>query len=204
MGSQVLYLAHQKLARQKFQKMHILDAHVFNLVEKEMVHKTLHSMPKLFQQWACKQVMGIAGTMELDNTERKKFPICMQAHNTCTHVLFCDHAGRVETLKHTINLLEEWLRKGDTDPDLLDCIAEYVYGRGGQTMVNICHGLGDHFQQMAWDQDAISWRRFMEGMICTCMHRIQSLYHFREGTRLPPKCWTQGLILKLLEVIHGQ
>jgi hypothetical protein len=128
----------------------------------------------------------------------------MQAHNMCMHVLFCNHAGHVETLKHTIDLLEECLCKGDTDLDLLNCIAEYAYGRGGQTMVNICHGLKDHLQQMVRDQDTIGWQQFMEGMICTCMCRIQSLYHFREGTRLPPEHWAQGLILKLLKATLGQ
>jgi hypothetical protein len=188
----------------KFNQMSILDAQVFNLVDWEMVHKTLHGVPKLFQQWACKQVMGIAGTMEWDKAERKKCPSCMQVRDTCAHVLFCDHARRVETLEHTIDLMEEWLCKGDTNPDLLDCIAEYAYGRGGRTMVEICHGLGDHFQKMVRDQDAIGWRRFMEGMICKYMHEIQSLYHFREGTLLSPKQWAQGLILKLLEATHGQ
>jgi hypothetical protein len=45
MGPQVRYLAHQKLARQKFHQMHILDAHVFDLVDWEMAHKTLHNVP---------------------------------------------------------------------------------------------------------------------------------------------------------------
>ena len=119
MGPQVQYLAHQKCTQQKFHQMHILDAHVFDLVDWEMIHKTLQDVPKLFQQWACKQMMGIAGTMEWDNMEHKKCPSCMQARNTCTHILFCNHAGRVKTLKHTIDFLEEWLCKGDTDPDLL-------------------------------------------------------------------------------------
>jgi hypothetical protein len=169
-----------------------------------MVQKTLHGVPKLFQQWPCKQVMGIAGTMEWDKAERKKYPSCMQARDTCAHDLFCDHAGRVETLEHTIDLMEEWLCEGDTNLDLLDCIAEYTYGRGGCTMVEICHGLGDHFQKMARDQDAIGWRRFMEGMICNHMREIQSLYHFRERTLLSPEQWAQGLILKLLKATHGQ
>ena len=71
-------------------------------------------------------------------------------------------------------------------------------------MEDICTGLGDDFQRMAQDQDAIGWRRFMEGMICTHMRRIQSQYHYREGTRVNPKRWAKGLILKLLEVTHGQ
>ena len=68
-----------------------------------------------------------------------------------------------------IDLLESWLEEADTDPVLLDCIAEYAYGRRGCTMVEICQGLGDPFQQMVQDQDAIGWRRFTEGMICTQM-----------------------------------
>jgi hypothetical protein len=71
-------------------------------------------------------------------------------------------------------------------------------------MVDICQGLGEDFQKMARDQDAIGWRRFMEGMICKHMRGIQSLYHFREGTLLSPERWAQGLILKLLEATHGQ
>jgi hypothetical protein len=149
-------------------------------------------------------VMGIAGTMEWDKTECKKCPSCMQERDTCAHVLACDHARCVETLKHTVDLLEQWLSEGGTNPDLLDCIAEYTYSRGGCTMVNICHGLGDNFQKMARDQDAIGWRQFMEGMICKCMRGIQSLYYYGEGTCLYPEQWAQGLIMKLLEATHGQ
>jgi hypothetical protein len=204
MGPQARYLAHLKIARQKFHQMNILDVHVFDLVDWEMVHKTLHNVPKLFQQWACEQVMGIVGTMAWDKTECKKCPSCMQVLDTCAHVLFCDHAGRVKTLKHTIDLLEQWLGKGDTEPDLLDCIAEYTYSWGRHTMANICHGLGDNFQKMARDQNTIGWQRFMEGMIGRRMHGIQNLHHLREVTHLSPKRWAQGLILKLLEATHGQ
>jgi hypothetical protein len=110
----------------------------------------------------------------------------------------------VQTLHHTLNLVEAWLEEADTDPDLLDCIAEYAYGCGGCTMVKICNGLGDQFQQMAWDQDAIGWRRFTEGMICMRMRRIQSDYHYKVGMRMNPEWWVRGLIPKLLEATHGQ
>ena len=84
----------------------------------------------------------------------------------------------------------------DTHPDLVDCVAEYAYGRGGCTMVEICYGLGDNFQMMAWE----CLQQFMEDMICRSMQKIQSLYHFREGTRLSPERWAQGLVLKLLKI----
>ncbi len=96
------------------------------------------------------------------------------------------------------------MQEVDTDPDLLDCIAEYAYARGGRTMVEICHGLGEIYLQMAQDQDKIGWRRFMEGMISTWMREIQCLHHISEGTRTSPERWAQGLTLKLLEATHGQ
>ncbi len=120
------------------------------------------------------------------------------------HVLHCDHSGRVETLRHTIDLMEKWMEEADTEPDLLDCIAEYAWARGGRTMEEICTGLGDDFLRMARDQDTIGWWRFMEGMVCTRMGQIQTQFHFREGTRTNPGRWAKGLILKLLEATHGQ
>ena len=44
----------------------------------------------------------------------------------------------------------------------------------------------------------------MEGMICTRMRQIQSQFHYREGTRINPRRWAKGPILKLLEATHGQ
>ncbi len=51
-------------------------------------------------------------------------------------------------------------------------------------MMEICYGLGDKYQKMARDQDAICWRRFVEGMISKHMQEIQRKYHIRKGTRV--------------------
>ena len=85
--------------------------------------------------------MGISGTIEWDRTVMRKCPSCTVEQDTCAHVLFCCHSGRVETLKHTLELAEDWLTEAETDPDLLSCIMELAHGRGGQTMEEICKGL---------------------------------------------------------------
>ena len=203
-GQAPRFWAHQSLARKLFSQLDILYQNEFDKVDWEMVYQTLHEVPRLFQQWACKQVMGIAGTMEWDRSVVRMCPSCLQVRDTCAHVLFCDNAGRVETLRHTLDLMEGWMEEADTDPTLLDCIVEFACGRGGRTMVEICSGLDEVYQQMAIDQDAIGWRRFMEGMVCSHMRKIQSLHHFQEATRITPERWTKGLILKLLEASHGQ
>ena len=96
------------------------------------------------------------------------------------------------------------MKEVGTEPILLDCIAEYAFGRGGRTMAEICSGLEESYQRMAVEQDAIGWRRFMEGMISHRMRTIQRLYHLQAGIRISPEKWAKGLILKLLEITHGQ
>jgi len=204
MGHRVRFLTHRTLARRSFDQLKILDTAAFDRVDWEMIYETLREVPRLFQQWACKQVMGIAGTMEWDKTVVRKCPSCLECQDTCAHVLFCEHAGRVATLHHTVDLLESWMQAVDTEPDLLDCIAEYAYCRGGRTMTQICTGLGESYQLMARDQDRIGWRRFMEGMICTRMRHIQGEYTRSEGIVMTPERWAKGVILKLLEATHGQ
>jgi hypothetical protein len=114
MGQYVRFLAHCRLAQTRFHQLNILAPPEFDKVDWEMVYKTLHEVPLMFQQWACKQVMGIAGTMEWDKSVVCKCPSCMQLRNTCAHVLSCNHAGRVETLHHTIDLLESLLEEAGT------------------------------------------------------------------------------------------
>jgi hypothetical protein len=204
MGHHVRFLAHHTLAKTSFHSLNILDPTAFDKVDWEMVYQTLHEVPQMFQQWACKQVMSIAGTMEWDESVVRKCPSCLQKRDTCAHVLFCEHAGRVATLHHRVDLLEAWMEESGTDPDLLDCIAEYAYSRGGRTMVEICRGLGEPFQRMARDQDEIGWRQFMEEMICGRMRQIQREYQCREGSPANTDRWVKGVILKLLEATHGQ
>jgi hypothetical protein len=69
-------------------------------------------------------------------------------------------------MMHSIDLLEQWLVEVDTDPDLSECLVEYAKGRGGLSMMEICRGMDNRYPRVAEEQDAIGWRRFMEGMIC--------------------------------------
>jgi hypothetical protein len=57
---------------------------------------------------------------------------------------------------------------------------------------------------MADEQDAIGWRRFMEGVVCRSIRGIQETYTTIEGSNLSPAQWTVVVIIKLLEVTHGQ
>ena len=98
------------------------------------------------------------------------------------------------------------MKRRGTDPDLRDCIYEYAMGRGGVTMEEICEE--NHYDQryrvMARAQDSIGWRRFMEGMICKEIGRIQRTYAGLQASCFSAEEWGVGLVTKLLEVTHGQ
>jgi hypothetical protein len=126
-GQHLWYWTHRRLAKERFCQLDIMCSQKFKLVDWEMVYSQSNSVPKLFQLWACKQAMGIAGTMEWDKTVIQKCPSCMKEQDTCAHILHCCHTGRVKTLHHTIDIMEAWMKEVDMDPDLLDCIAKYAY-----------------------------------------------------------------------------
>ncbi len=205
----IRFHAHRQLAQEKFNAAKILTTAQFDLVDWQMVHNTLSAVPRMFQVWACKQVWSIAPTnYELSRwtAQGSLYPSCMQVAETCAHVLHCTHAGWVEALHSTIKLLDQWMKRHTMDPDLWECMYEYAMGRSRRTMADICseHRYNGRYQGMARAQDAIGWRQFMEGMICKEIWAIQKTYTALSGLRTSAEKWTGELIMKLLEVTHGQ
>ena len=137
--------------------------HQFEKVDWEMVHRTLNSVPRMFQIFACKQVFNVAGTnqwlarFDSSKTKSPKCPSCLQATETAEHVLSCQHAGRVEVLLSTIKLMDCWMKSEQTDFTLQECIYHYAMCRGSTTMTKICIGMGYgvKFRKMATSQDKI-------------------------------------------------
>lgn len=206
-GPQLRFLVHRQKARMVFDRCQVLNSEQFDLVAWKYVHAALEEVPRCFQLWACKQVFNIAATNGLRSrwTEglSKRCPSCRRRTETSAHVLYCNEAGRVETLMKTIDLLEEWLEEADTDPDLLRCLILYARSRGEESMEYICRHV-PRFRRMAEMQDKLGWRRFMEGMITEQLIELQ--YHFLtiRGSRRTIKSWATGLVIKLLEITHGQ
>lgn len=206
-GPQLRFWVHRQKARSIFDRCKVLNGEQFDLVAWKYVHAALEEVPRCFQLWACKQVLNIAGTNGLRArwTEglSKRCPSCRRRTETSAHVLFCNEAGRVETLLHTIDLLEDWLEESDTDPDLLRCLIRYARSRGEELLEDICIDT-PRFRRMARAQDKIGWRRFMEGMITSQLVDLQFHFQMISGSRRSIKSWATGLVIKLLEITHGQ
>lgn len=166
----------------------------------------MHSVPRMFQLWACKQVWDIAGTnyprSKWDGTVKKWCPSCRRAKETCAHVSQCREKGRIQTLQATIGFLDTWLEKVGTDPDLRRCIIQFARGHGYKSMEEVC-GV-ERLKVMAREQDKIGWRRFMEGMISKQMLCLQEEYHVLTGEGPSTRKWAAQLVCRLLEVVHGQ
>ena len=126
-GERVRFWVQRQMARTRFHEAKILFTHSFDLVDWDMVYSALRRVPRMFQIWACKQVMDIAPANGNRPWERSLCPLCpscAQVPETCSHVLFCNSEGRVDTLMKSIDLLSHWMVDADTDPDLKECIIE--------------------------------------------------------------------------------
>ena len=71
-------------------------------------------------------------------------------------------------------------------------------------MQSICQKLDSRFKIMARSQDIIGWRRFMEGMISRHVVDIQRDCLRCKGIQWQLNRWASGLVVRLLEITHGQ
>ena len=207
-GARVRFWAHKDLARAFFSERKILFPQEFDLADWEMVHSALNFVPRLFQIWICKQVMGIAGTFQFRSRYEENTgpmcPSCTVEEETCAHVLRCREQGRVAALMGSIDLLDDWLEENDTDPVLHEGILRYARGRGEFCMVDAFAGQSNEYRRFGLAQDQIGWRRFMEGMVVKECRALQQQYRVEQGLRDNSRKWMRILIIKLMECTHGQ
>jgi hypothetical protein len=85
------------------EKVKVLDQEQFEEVEWRGVHKALTDVPRMFQIWISKQVLGIAGTNEMQArytpNHCRNCPSCDVCLEVCAHVLTCSEVGRVDLYK---------------------------------------------------------------------------------------------------------
>jgi hypothetical protein len=57
---------------------------------------------------------------------------------------------------------------------------------------------------IALEMDKLGWRRFMEGMLSKNLVSLQVEYHCISGEGSNTWKWASQLVVRLLEVVHGQ
>jgi hypothetical protein len=150
-GDKLKFWVQRQQARSYFHNADIVYGLQFDTINWEMVHTTLCRALRMFQIWACKQVMDIGpanGNRPWEQNLCPLCPNCAHVNKTCLHILFCNYAGWVDALMTSVNLLEQWLEEVDTDPDLLECTVQYARGKGQLAMLDA----------EAWTVDTPRWR----------------------------------------------
>jgi hypothetical protein len=142
-GAHIRYAAGHQVARSFFHRTSRLFTDAFNEVDWPQVYWTLNKeVPQLFQVWACKQVMNIAVTNKNlcwrhRGGRSNKCPCCTIHMEATEHILLCPKEGWIEAFRLAMTALERWLKETDTDPDLANCIVEFVQRGGTGTMEEV-------------------------------------------------------------------
>jgi hypothetical protein len=160
----IQYAASRQVAWMFFHETSRMFTDAFDKVDWPQVHRTLNEeVPRLFQVWASKQVMNLAAMNK--NLRRRhrdgrsnKCPCCTIHVEMAEHVILCPEEGWVEVFMQSLLILEQWLHKVDTDPELADCIVEYIQGQGQESMEEIVWEAPETFNAMGQSQDKIGWR----------------------------------------------
>ena len=202
------FWTYRETARSAFHELGVLFANQFDEVDWPAVYHSLYEVPRMFSIWACKQVMDMAPT----NYNQRHYkvdhdtscPSCGCKEETCAHILDCEEAGRVDCMNRSIDNVDTWLRESGTDSRVRQLIVAYAKGRGGMSMIELTRIDDTRFMRVAASQDTIGWRRFMEGMISKEWITLQREHYTIFGGKYTPEIWAQQLVIKLLEVTHGQ
>jgi hypothetical protein len=207
--SSLRYYAHKQEAKSLFARLDILSTEAFDEVAWKALHKTLHSIPKMFQLFAGKQVYGVSAVLGYLSKQKdfahlgETCPNCCSCKETTRHLLLCREIGRVRCLNLLIRQVTGWMRAVDTAPDLSTLISEYLFTRGSLVRDNIPAPIPHQYTAFIRSQDKIGWNRMMEGMLSKELLLLDSTDVLGPYCKLSQQVWVQTLMKKLLEATHG-
>jgi hypothetical protein len=208
-GESIRYWAHHQLARNYYQEQNILSHEQFDAIDWRSVHNTLHNLPRLFQLWASKHVLGIAGTMKYLPHQDGRSPLCPSCQacaETCKHIARCPEVGREAAFQESANTVEKLMETVDTHSDVKVLLLKYLRGRGTTTCLECADSLDLPLIlcEYASAQDIIGWDNFVMGMVSHKLLPIQSAHFHTAGKSYRTTRWIAGLITQLLQVTHTQ
>ncbi len=132
-GQQIRFHAHRQLAKALFLKKQSLSGNGFKEVGWESVHATLHSVPRSFQLWASKHLLGIAGTMKFpahQDNPNPRCPRCLLCEETCCHIARCPENGHTKAFQQCVAGVASWMAANATRPNIKAVVTAYALGKG--------------------------------------------------------------------------
>jgi hypothetical protein len=111
-GNHICYWAHHHLAQRYDCNHKLLSFEQFDAVDWKSIHRTLHKLPQLFQLWAAKHGLGMAGIMKFLSQQDGSSPLCPSCNDcndTCRHIARCPEVGRAAAFAQSTHEIEAWL-----------------------------------------------------------------------------------------------
>ncbi len=133
-------------------------------------------------------------------------PSCNNCVESCSHVRQCQEVGRTLAFERSAQMMEQWLKKNNTHPDVQSLLLWYLHGRGSTTCFECSKELDlPHIiQEFAILQDIIGRDGFIMGMVSSKLLPIQSAYLLQCNFSHQAESWISGVITQLLQVTHYQ
>jgi hypothetical protein len=135
-----------------------------------------------------KHVLGIAETMTFLAHQDDRSPMCPSCNGcieSCSYNARCPEEGRMLAFEQSAQMIEQWLKKNNTHPDLKTLLLWYLRSKGSTTCsecskeLNLLHII----QEFPASQDVIGWDGFIMGMVS--LNSSQSKAH-TSSNAIPP------------------
>jgi hypothetical protein len=202
-GDHICFWVHRRLACIYFHEHKVLSTMQFDQVNWKSVHSTLHGLPHLFQLWASKHVLELAGTNEFLSHQDDRSPLCPSCsacNESCKHVSHSPEAGRTDTFVQSTQEVERWLENHNTPPDLAHLLSDYLHGLGNTTCLECATNLNlpPIYVTFAKSQDVIGWDGYIMGMVSQALLPPYSTISHTSNSAPSAARWITGLITQLL------
>ena len=179
----------------------------FDLICWDAVSEAMDIYPRMFRVWVTKMVSHFCGSNrqlfrfhEIDNDS---CPCCGMPDESAKHVTCCMNEGRTQMFEESASLFIDWLHETHMDSDLVQCIDEYLSGRGTASMVEITSGL-PRYARVAADIGALGWDCFLEGRIPQSLITLQQAFLCQCDSYWKIRTWSSHCVQYLLNITHRQ
>jgi hypothetical protein len=207
LGQQLQSHIHRQLAKALFLRKKILSENGFDEVGWPEVHSTLHSVPRLFQVWASKHMLRIAGTMKFlshQDGRDTKCSSCFTYDKVCQHIAVCPEVGCSAAYQQSMASIISWMSANAAHSDVKSVVAAYALGRDNVSCLDCADGYPAVIRNFAALQDKIGWGNFMMGMVSSKLFSIQESHLRLCAPYWSPDKWAMGFITQLLQVMCAQ
>jgi hypothetical protein len=181
----------------------------FDEVDWEHLDLALKNISDMYKIWRSKQNLGFCGTRVQvglysgTSLPDERCPNCGR-WEMAAHLLLCSNGDRTQLLINNTDKLGQWPeRDGITNPELAYWIPKYILMRGNKPFADL-GAMSPGMKALAWSQDTIGYRNFMEGHISIHFYKIQNFHLAMSSSFLNAADWTKQFISRILHVTHSQ